>query len=174
MVKDWATASLLSQRGKHVRLSRRNAEHGVRVGKVANHLGLEKGFVELCYRIFIAYLRDFLACFTRFSMTPSKASLSPNALSLRFSQYSSTSLALAFASSSSFICACSSPSVIFDSAATVVAQSNFVAWKSSSGGAGGPFLLLALVDAGRSAEAVEVLSCFNRTRESCRRPYGGD
>ncbi len=134
----------------------------------------EKGLIKNCYAVVIRHLRDFRACFTRFSITPSKASLSPKALSLRFSQYSSTSLALAFASSSSCTCACSSPSVIFDSAAPVVAHSIFVAWKSSSGGAGGPFLFLGLLDESRSTEAVELFSCFKRTRAFSERPSGGD
>ena len=86
------------------------------------------------------YLRTRLACFTRFSMTPSNASLSSNALALLFSQYSSTSLALVVNSSSLFTCARSSLSVMFDNATSVVAHNIFVACRSKSGGEGGPFL----------------------------------
>ena len=121
------------------------------------------------------YLRTLLACLTRFSITPSNVSLSSNALSLLFNQYSSTSLAFVVSSSNFLMCAWSSLSVMFDSAASVVAHNIFVACRSNSGGDGGPLLLRdALVDEGWSTEADDVLSCFNRTRDPVRRPPGGD
>ena len=113
-----------------------------------------------------AYLRTRLACLTRFSITPSKASLSPSALSLRFSQYSSTSLALVVSSSNCFACARNSSSVMFDNAASVVVHSIFVACKSSAGAGAGPFRrLLFVVVPGLSMEVDDALSCFRRTRE---------
>ena len=121
------------------------------------------------------YLRTRLACLTRFSITPSNVSLSSNALSLLFSQYSRTSLAFVVSSSNFRMCAWSSLSVMFDNAARVVAHNIFVACKSSSGGDGGPFLFRdALVEEGWSTEADDVLSCFNRTLDPVRRPPGGD
>jgi len=120
------------------------------------------------------YLRTLLACFTKFSMTPSNASLSPNALSRRFSQYSSTSLALVVSNSTFLIWARNSSSVIFDSAASVVPQSILVACKSMSGGKGGPFLFrLVFVVEGWSTDVDDALS-FNRTREPGPRSPGGD
>lgn len=108
--------------------------------RVAVAIILKQGSVTSCYVLHSYYLRTRLACFTRFSMTPSNASLSSNALALLFSQYSSTSLALVVNSSSLFTCARSSLSVMFDNAASVVAHNIFVACRSKSGGEGGPFL----------------------------------
>ena len=108
--------------------------------RVAVAIILKQGSVTSCYVLHSYYLRTRLACFTRFSMTPSNASLSSNALALLFSQYSSTSLALVVNSSSLFTCARSSLSVMFDNAASVVAYNIFVACRSKSGGEGGPFL----------------------------------
>ena len=121
------------------------------------------------------YLRTRLACFTRFSITPSNASLSSNALALLFNQYSSTSLAFVVKSSNFLTCARSSLSVMFDKAAWVVAHNIFVACTSSSGGDGGPFRFReALAEEGWSMDTEDALSCFNRTREPGRRPPGGD
>ena len=115
------------------------------------------------------------ACFTRFSMTPSKASLSPNALSLRFSQYSKTSLALVVRSSSFRQCASSSSSVILEIASIVVAQIILVSCRSSSGGGGGPFRRLPLDDVpALSMEVEDALSCFRRTLEPVRCPSTGE
>ena len=107
--------------------------------RVAVAIILKQGSVT-SYVLHSYYLRTRLACFTRFSMTPSNASLSSNALALLFSQYSSTSLALVVNSSSLFTCARSSLSVMFDNAASVVAHNIFVTCRSKSGGEGGPFL----------------------------------
>ena len=106
------------------------------------------------------YFLIFLACFTRFSITPSNASLSPKALSFRFSQYSSTSLALAVRSSNLFTWSRSSSSVKFFNAASVVEHSILVAAKSSSGAGGGPFRfrLVFVGDVAESTEADEMLS----------------
>ena len=121
------------------------------------------------------YFRTLLACLTRFSITPSNASLSPIALSLFFSQCSNTSLALAVSSSSFLTCPCSSSSVILHSAAWVVAHSILVVCRLSSGAEGGPFFRrLDLLPDGWSTEAELALSCFSRTRESVRRPFAGD
>ena len=76
---------------------------------------------------FSSYFLTRRACLTKFSMTPSKASLSPNALSLFFNQYSSTSLALEVKSSNVVTCVCSSWSLILDNAASVVAQRSLAA-----------------------------------------------
>ena len=121
------------------------------------------------------YFRTLRACLTRFSITPSNASLSPKALSFRLSQYSNTSLALEVRLSSFLLCSRSSSSVIFESAASVVAHSILVACRSISGGGVGPFLRLLFVDApGLSTDVEDALSCFNRTRELVRWLFGGD
>lgn len=121
------------------------------------------------------YFRTRLACLTKFSITPSKASLSPSALSFRVSQYSSTSLARAVNSSSVRMCARNSSSRKLESAASVVVQSIFVVPKSSSGGGGGPFRFrLDLCVDTWSSEAEDALSCRSRTRELLRRPSDGE
>ena len=121
------------------------------------------------------YLRTLLACLTRFSITPSKTSLSPRALSFLVNQYSRTSLALIVSSSSLRKWARNSLSPKLESAASVVAQSILVGPKSSSGGGGGPFRFrFDLCDDDWSMEAEDVLSCLSLTLEPFRRPSDGE
>ena len=49
--------------------------------------------LKICTVVANSYFLTFLACITRFSITPSNASLSPMALSMRFVQYVNTSSA---------------------------------------------------------------------------------
>lgn len=88
------------------------------------------------------YFLTFRACFTRFSITPSKASLSPIFSSVRFCQYSSTSFAVSCIASTLPTCALSSSSVIPSSASSVVVHTCSAATRSNAGSAGGPFRLL--------------------------------
>jgi hypothetical protein len=88
------------------------------------------------------YFRVFLACFTRFSITPSKASLSPIFSSVRFFQYSNASLATLSMASSLATCALSSSSVMPFSASSVVMHKCRPATRSSSGCGGGPLRFL--------------------------------
>lgn len=121
------------------------------------------------------YFRTRRACLTRFSITPSNASLSPSALSFRVSQYSRTSLARAVSSSSVRMCARNSSSRKLDSAASVVVQIIFVVPSSSSGGGAGPLRLrLDLFVDPWSSEAEDALSGRSRTRELFRRPSHGE
>ncbi len=99
-------------------------------------------------------------------MTPSNASLSPNASSFRRSQYSSTSLALGLSSSNRLTCALSSSSVKLASAASVTVQSILVAPKSNSGAGGRPFRLRPpFVE---STDVDDPFCCFNFVTE----PFG--
>lgn len=88
------------------------------------------------------YFRVFLACFTKFSITPSKASRSPNFSSVLFVQYSNTSFAVPCISSSFFTCSFNSSIVRPFSASSVIVHNCLAETKSSCGAGGGPLLRL--------------------------------
>lgn len=102
------------------------------------------------------YFLTCRTCFTRFSITPSKASFSPSWLSLRFSQYSNTSLARVVTCSRFSTWSFSSTPVSPSSAASVVAHKRRTANRSSSGGAVWPLRLGAGRCDGERAESIEL------------------
>lgn len=106
------------------------------------------------------HFRTFLACLTRFSMTPSNASRSPICSSALARQYSSASAASSSSRCSSATCCRSSSSVIPWSASSVVAQRRRAETmsRSGSGGLGRPVDVLGRGDGERplaDAEAEE-------------------
>jgi len=118
------------------------------------------------------YFLTLLACLTRFSITPSKASFSFRSPSLCLSQYSNSSEVFSVKSCSSLTCFLSSSSVNPSNFSSVVAQRRFTAIKSNSGAGGGPFgrldrRSLVVPDCVLSTEPVESFaSCaFNRATE---------
>ena len=86
------------------------------------------------------YFRVFLACFTKFSITPSNASLSPNFSSVLLVQYSNTSFAVPCISSNFFTCSFNSSIVRPFSASFVMVHNCLADTRSSCGAGGGPFL----------------------------------
>lgn len=88
------------------------------------------------------YFLVFLACFTKFSMTPSNASRSLICSSVLCCQYSRTAFAVPSRPSNLATWAPSSSSVMPSSASSVVAQSCRAATISNSGGGGAPLRLL--------------------------------
>lgn len=138
------------------------------------------------------YFLTFRACLTRFSITPSKASLSPIFSSAFLLQYSRTSFAVPSIASTLATWFFSSASVIPSSASPVVMHTCFAATRSNSGLPGDAFLdfdgepaLLLLPPAAspapapfllgreRPCESTDVLDTFvpsRRIRESEPRP----
>lgn len=92
------------------------------------------------YVVNIVYFRTLRACFTRFSITPSNASLSPIFSSVFFFQYSCAILASPSSSSSLETCALSSSSVIPSKASSVVLHKSLALTRSSFGSGTAPFL----------------------------------
>ena len=137
-------------------------------------------FMVLCHRFPDVF--DFCTNPTRFSMTPSNASLSPTAESFRFTQYSNTSLALSTKPCRAFKCTVISSSVKPCMATSVVEQSRLAALMSNGGGGAGPGLaLVSLFFFGSFfvspffdvVEATEVDDAFSiRTRDSCEDSRG--
>ena len=120
------------------------------------------------------YFRTFLACLTKFSITPSNVSRSPIFSSVRFCQYSSTSLAVASNSSSFFTCALSSSSVMPSSASSVVVHVCLAAIISSSGCGGGPFLRLGFPCVSTDVDELLPSPCRSRETERDSLEFRGD
>ena len=110
----------------------------------------------------LVYL-SFFACATRLSITCSKASLSPKALSSCFCQYSKTCSAVTRRAFRLLTCFVNSSSVKLSRAASVVAHSIEVVLRSSSGGGGGPFRGLSDLDLDESTDVFEAFSLFTRS-----------
>lgn len=110
---------------------------------------LKPWYLILIYRVYInpqrfakSYFRTFLACLTKFSITPSNASLSPIVSSVFLVQYSSASFAAPFSHSNLLTWSRSSSSVNPALASSVTLHSCLAESKSSPGAGGGAFLLL--------------------------------
>jgi hypothetical protein len=88
------------------------------------------------------HFRTFLACFTRFSITPSNASRSPNFSSVRFVQYSKTSFAVPSIASNFLTYSFNSSIVRPFNASSVIVHNCLAETRSRTGAGGGPFLLL--------------------------------
>ena len=104
------------------------------------------------------YFLVFLACATKFSITPSNASLSPSFSSVFFFQNSKTSLARLSRSVRPLTCNRNSSSVIPVKACSVVEHNCLADTRSRSGTWGVPFFLLELVfDFSLPLESTETL-----------------
>jgi len=106
------------------------------------------------------YFRTFLACLTKFSITPSNASRSPSFSSVLFVQYSNTSFAVSCITSNFLTCSFSS-AIVSPLSATSVMEHNCLAETRSNWGAGcGPFLLLESDRDGLPCESTDVEEAF--------------
>lgn len=113
------------------------------------------------YAIYENYFRTFLACLTRFSITPSKASLSPSFSSVFFVQYSSTSCAVLCMASKTLVWSFSSSIVRPFNASSVVVHTCLAKTRSSCGAGGGPFFRLESEREGLPWESRDVLEAFS-------------